>query len=76
MVCTNGGSFLPAIRAVEFLFSPSLFWALEFVLVLVGFSFSSSRFSDRRFILRRPVGRFVIVRSCRRWSVFGLYLFS
>jgi hypothetical protein len=72
MVCTSGGSFL---HAVELLFSPSLFWALEFVLVLVGFSSSSSRFSNRRFILRRPVGRFCY-RSCRRWNIFGLFVLA
>jgi len=80
MVCTSEGRFLIAIRAVEFCslgrsggscLSQSLYKALEFC---VGFFFSS-RFFDRRFILRRLVGR-CCYRSCRRWRVLvGLHLF-
>jgi hypothetical protein len=50
--------------------SPSFYRAMEFC---VGFS--SSHFFDRRFILRRTVGRCCYC-SCRRWSVLAeLYLF-
>jgi hypothetical protein len=48
---------------------------MEFVLVLVGFSSSSSRFLWQEVHLEASGGEFCY-RSCCRWSVFGLNLFS
>jgi hypothetical protein len=52
--------FSQLLELLSFCFSESLLGSR----VCVGFSSSSSCFSDRRFILSRPVGRYCY-RSCR-----------
>lgn len=75
MVCTIGGVVFSQPLGLWSFSSPSLYWALKFVLFLVGFSSSSSRFLWQEVHLEASGGEFCY-RSCRWWSIFGLNLFS
>jgi len=72
--CTIRGVVFSQPLGLWSFYSSSLHWTLKFVLVLVGFSSSSSRFLWQEGHLEASGGEFCY-RSCRRWSVFGLNLF-